>query len=279
MNHPCHRLTHGTAYNFDTIIIGAMIAVNSIFGLPWLVAATVRSLNHLHALAEKSPDGKTIYSVMETRLTGLFAHVLILASLFFLDVIRLIPVPVLYGVFLYMGITTLPTNQFWNRILLFFVEPSKYAEASTEPFVENVKTWRIHVYTGIQLFLFSLLYAIKSFKPISIAFPIIIAICIPIRLYLLPLWFTEDELILLDSGDDALVDEWLDAHGRTRKIKYIEARSHSDMELHHSSICGGSVLGDDSEHSLAKFIARGCGASIGPSVGPSDDEAHSVRTA
>jgi hypothetical protein len=89
MNHPSNKLVHGTAYNYDTVVIGIMIAVNSMLGLPWLVAATVRSLNHLHALAEKSPDGKTIYSVMETRLTGLFAHVLILCSLFALGIIQL----------------------------------------------------------------------------------------------------------------------------------------------------------------------------------------------
>ncbi len=102
MNHPAHKIAHGSAYNYDTVVIGIMIAVCSLYGFPWLVAATVRSLNHLHALAEKSSDGKRFYSVHETRLTGLFAHGMILGSLFALDIIRLIPVPVLYGVFLYV---------------------------------------------------------------------------------------------------------------------------------------------------------------------------------
>lgn len=238
MNHPCHKLTHGTAYNYDTVIIGLTIAINSLLGLPWLVAATVRSLNHLHALANKTPDGKTIYSVLETRLTGLFAHVLILCSLFALGIIRLIPVPVLYGVFLYMGITTLGTNQFWNRVLLFLMEPSRYDDANDEPFIWNVKKWRIHYYTGIQLFLFALLYTIKSIKMIAIAFPVVIAACIPIRLYLLPRIFTYDELVLLDSGDDALIDKWLEDHGRTRKVRYVEAHQHDEEEVFHHSICG-----------------------------------------
>jgi len=237
MNHPCHKLTHGNAYNYDTCVIGVTVAVCSMFGLPWLVAATVRSLNHLHALAEKSSDGKTIYSVWETRLTALFAHILILGSLFALSAIKLIPVPVLYGVFLYMGLTTLPSNQFYNRVLLFFMEPSKYVDATDEPFIENVQTWRIHLYTCIQAFVFALLYTIKSFKPIAIAFPIVIAACIPIRMYLLPRIFAEDELILLDSGDDALIDEWLDRNGRTRKKRYIE--EHRE-EVFHQSLCGDS---------------------------------------
>lgn len=226
-----------------------MIAVNSILGLPWLVAATVRSLNHLHALAEKSPDGKTIYSVMETRLTSLFAHTLILGSLFVLSIIRLIPIPVLYGVFLYMGLTTLGTNQFWNRCLLFLMEPSKYTDVNAEPFIENVKTWRIHYYTLIQLFLFGLLYGIKSVKPIAIAFPIVIASCIPVRLYLLPKIFTVDELILLDSGDDALVDQWLDEHGRNRKKIYVQVKKYDD-EVFHQSIC------DDEERRSLSLSAK-----------------------
>lgn len=72
-----------------------MIVVNAMFGLPILVAATVRSQNHVHAMAEKSPDGR-IESVQETRLTHLFIHVLCLVSLFALDALKLIPMPVLY---------------------------------------------------------------------------------------------------------------------------------------------------------------------------------------
>lgn len=63
----------------------------------WLVAATVRSLNHIMAMAEKSPDG-TILSIQETRLTHLGIHLLCLITIFALDVLKLIPVPVLYGV-------------------------------------------------------------------------------------------------------------------------------------------------------------------------------------
>ena len=72
-----------------------MIAVNSLFGFPWLVAATVRSQNHVHAMAEKDPQGR-ILSVQETRLTHLLIHVLCLASLFALEALKLIPMPVLY---------------------------------------------------------------------------------------------------------------------------------------------------------------------------------------
>jgi hypothetical protein len=125
INHPSHKIMHGEAYNYDTIIIAVMIAVNSMLGLPWLVAATVRSLTHLNALAEKNDEGK-IVSVQETRLTHLGLHLLVLVSLFLLDVLKLIPVPVLYGVFLFMGLASLATNQFFQRIMMFLMQPAKF---------------------------------------------------------------------------------------------------------------------------------------------------------
>jgi len=204
INHPSHKLKHGTSYNYDTIVIGFMIGVNSVLGLPWLVAATVRSLNHLHALGNKTADNKFI-DVQETRLTNLFVHSLVLASIFALGVIKLIPVPVLYGVFLFMGLVSLSTIQFWERCTMFFMQPSQYPD---HPYTKYIAPRKLHTYTFIQLAFFLLLYMVKSIKSISIAFPLIIAACIPMRLYILPKIFSKDELILLDAGDEE-INDWL----------------------------------------------------------------------
>jgi len=117
-----------------------------------------------------------------------------------------------------------------------------------------------------------MLYEIKSFKPIAIAFPLVIAACIPIRLYLLPKWFTEDELILLDSGDDEIIDEWLEEHECRRRIKYVELRPHPDDEIHHGSLIGGSVRDSRSIVSALDHPSI-CGDSV---IG--GDEHHSLRT-
>jgi hypothetical protein len=58
ISHPSHKLTHGVAYNLNTLVIGLMVGINSMLGFPWLVAATVRSLSHLHALADKTENLK-----------------------------------------------------------------------------------------------------------------------------------------------------------------------------------------------------------------------------
>ena len=59
-----------------------------------------------------------------------------IASIFVLGVIKLIPVPVLYGVLLNMGLASLETNQIWDRITMFFMQPSKYP---VEPFTKDIK--------------------------------------------------------------------------------------------------------------------------------------------
>jgi hypothetical protein len=200
INHPSHKLKHGDAFNYDTLLIAIMLLVNSLLGLPWLVAATVRSLTHLHALAEKTPSGK-IERVNETRLTHLGIHLLVFVSIFVLNVLKVIPMPVLYGVFLFMGLASLGTNQLSLRVQMFFMQPSKYPK---EPFTEHMNHNRMRMFTIIQLGLFGLLYAVKSIKPIAIAFPIIIALCIPVRVYVLPKIFTEEELVLLDTDDETV---------------------------------------------------------------------------
>ena len=180
-----------------------MIGINSLLGFPWLVSATVRSLAHLHAMADKNKDGK-IELLRETRLTGLFVHLLMLCSLLFLPWLKLIPVPVLYGVFLYMGISSLNTNQFYGRIQMLFMNPSRYPET---PYTSYVDRKTLRFYTGIQLFFFVLLYAITSIEITAIWFPVSIAICIPVRRFLLPKVIASEALVLLD-GEDHEIEEF-----------------------------------------------------------------------
>lgn len=155
-------------------------------------------------MAEKLPDG-TFVSVHETRLSNLGIHTLVLITIFALDVLKLIPVPVLYGVFLFMGLVSLGSNQFWGRMMMFFMQPSKYP---VQPYTQYMAPKRMHLFTAIQLFFFASLYVVKSIKAIAIAFPILIALCIPVRIYLLPKIFNEDELILIDS-DPNTVKMWI----------------------------------------------------------------------
>lgn len=51
------------------------------------------------------------------------------------------------------------------------------------PFVKRVPTWKMHIYTGIQIFLLSVLWAVKSSK-FSLAFPFFLIMMVPLRMKL-----------------------------------------------------------------------------------------------
>ena len=66
--------------------------------------------------------------------------------------LQLIPMPVLYGVFLYMGVSSLKGMQLVNRILIIFM-PIKYQPDYI--FLRHVRTRRVHFFTIIQVMIFS----------------------------------------------------------------------------------------------------------------------------
>ena len=81
-------------------------------GLPWFVAATVLSITHVNSLkmeSETSAPGESpkFLGVREQRVTGIMIFLMIGLSIFLTPVLAYIPMPVLYGVFLYMGVSSL----------------------------------------------------------------------------------------------------------------------------------------------------------------------------
>jgi hypothetical protein len=204
INHKHHKLTHGEAYNYDLCLNGLFNCINGLMGLPWLVATTVPCIIHLNSLAEKDVKGNFL-SVQETRLTMLFSHVLLGCTMLALNVLKLLPLPVLLGVFLFMGLSSLPGIQFWNRFLLFFMQPSRYPETV---FLKYMESNRVHLYTCFQMVFFFGIFVVMNIKAISIAFPFMTFLCIPSRLFFLPKFFAGWELTLLD-GEEDYIDEWV----------------------------------------------------------------------
>ena len=217
INHKSHNLQHGEAYNYDTLLSGFFNFVNGLFGLPWLVATTVPCIIHLNSLAVKDREGKFL-SVQETRLTGFLAHLLMMMSLLALNLLKLIPMPVLYGVFLFMGLASLPGIQFWQRILMFFQEPARYNDSV--PFIKYMKPGRVHLYTVLQIMFFAGVFTVQNVKVIAIAFPFMTLMCIPGRLFLLPKIFEGWELLLLDGNDEA-IQEWVEENEGTKETMRV----------------------------------------------------------
>lgn len=75
-------LQKGSGFHLDLLIIVAMGGFFALFGLPWLAAATVRSVTHANALTVMSKavapgDKPKIQEVKEQRVTGLLVAVLV----------------------------------------------------------------------------------------------------------------------------------------------------------------------------------------------------------
>ena len=209
---PSNGLTHGDSYNWDLLCNGFCNMVNGLLGLPWLVATTVPCIVHLNNLADRDRDGKII-KVQETRLTYLISHGLVGFSLLFLPAIKKIPLPVLLGVFLFMGMSSMPGLQFWNRFLLFFQQPSLYPET---PYTKYVDKSRIHRFTMLEILFFCGVFIVQNTKSIAIVFPFMTLLCIPARLYFVPMFLEGWELLLLD-GEDEQINEWIEKKERITK--------------------------------------------------------------
>lgn len=125
-----NKLKKGCGYHLDLFVLAILIQICSIMGLPWFVAATVLSINHVNSLKQESecaaPGEKPQFlGVREQRVTHIFIFLTIGLSVFLTPLLGHIPMPVLFGVFLYMGIASLKGLQFFDRILIMFM-PNKY---------------------------------------------------------------------------------------------------------------------------------------------------------
>ena len=204
--HKSNNVQYGEAYNYDVLISGCFNFVNGMLGLPWLmVATTVPCIVHMNSLSEKDKDGNILH-VQETRLTMLFSHMCVGFSILALDLLTLLPLPVLNGVFLFMGVSALPGIQFWNRLLLFFQQPGKCHE---NPYTKYMDKGCIHLFTLFQMGFFAHVVVVQNIKAVAVVFPMMTFISIPARTHLLPRFFQGWELVLMD-GDIFEIQEWND---------------------------------------------------------------------
>ncbi|XP_027520668.1 band 3 anion transport protein isoform X1 [Corapipo altera] len=202
---PERKLVKGSGFHLDLLLIVAMGGLAALFGMPWLSATTVRTITHANALTvmskASSPGEKSqILEVKEQRISSLLVAVLIGVSILMEPILKYIPLAVLFGIFLYMGVTSLFGIQLFDRILLLLMPPKYHPD---EPYVTRVKTWRMHLFTFTQIIVLVLLWVVKS-TPASLALPFVLILTVPVRRFLLPKIFRDIELKCLDA-DDAVV--------------------------------------------------------------------------
>ncbi|XP_059673672.1 solute carrier family 4 member 11 isoform X2 [Gavia stellata] len=191
-NAPENRLVKGTAYHWDLLLVALINTGLSVFGLPWIHAAFPHSPMHVRALAyveERVENGhiyETIVSVKETRLTSLVANFLVGLSLLLLPFpLQWIPKPVLYGLFLYIALTSIDGNQLFERVALLLKEQTAYPPTH---YIRRVPQRKIHYFTGLQVLQLLILcgFGMSPLPYMKMIFPLIMIGMIPIRYNLLP---------------------------------------------------------------------------------------------
>ncbi|XP_075578898.1 band 3 anion transport protein isoform X1 [Pelecanus crispus] len=199
---PERKLVKGSGFHLDLLLIVTMGGLAALLGVPWLSATTVRSITHANALTimsktSASGEKSQILEVKEQRISGLVVAVLIGVSIFMEPILKYIPLSVLFGIFLYMGVTSLFGIQLFDRILLLLMPPKYHPR---EPYVTRVKTWRMHLFTFTQIIVLVLLLVVKS-TAASLALPFILILTVPLRRWVLPRIFQDIELKCLDADD------------------------------------------------------------------------------
>ncbi|KAG7459761.1 hypothetical protein MATL_G00214090 [Megalops atlanticus] len=195
---PERKMVKGSGFHFDLLLLVGMGGISAVFGVPWLSAATVRSVTHANALTvmSKGPS-PVIEKVLEQRVSGILVAAMVGVSILMEPILKMIPMTALFGIFLYMGITSLSGIQLWDRILLLLTPKKYYPD---HPYAQMVKPLRIHMFTLIQIVCLVVLWGVKS-SPFSLALPFILILTIPLRMLMTGRLFTTLEMKCLDADD------------------------------------------------------------------------------
>ena len=120
----------GGGLHWDIVLLTSINALSAVFGGPWLCAATVRAVAHVSALTVMStthaPGEKAhVIEVKDQRLSALVVSLFLGISIFLSPLLKSIPYAVLFGVFLFMGISSMSGIQLFERLVLF-IKPVKH---------------------------------------------------------------------------------------------------------------------------------------------------------
>ncbi|CAI0444450.1 unnamed protein product [Linum tenue] len=237
---PEFNLKKPSAYHYDVFLLGILTLISGLLGLPPSNGVLPQSPMHTKSLAvlkkqttsvsreledlkeavmrsddeggdtkgkfdpEKCIDAHLPVRVNEQRLSNLLQSILVGISMCAIPLIKMMPTSVLWGYFAYMAIDSLPGNQFWERMLMLFVAPSrrhKILEGFHASFVESVPFKAIAKFTLMQFLYFLMCFGITWIPIAGILFPLPFFILILIRQHMLPKIFRQDHLQELDAAE------------------------------------------------------------------------------
>ncbi|CAG8952020.1 hypothetical protein HYFRA_00000756 [Hymenoscyphus fraxineus] len=268
-------------FHWDIFLLGLTTGIAGLLGIPAPNGLIPQAPFHTDSLcvtevitdpdeegANKGHVVTRVSHVVEQRFSNLAQGLLTLGTMSgpLLIVIHLIPQGVLAGLFFVMGVQALEGNGITTKIL--FLCKDKSLTPNSEPLKRIERRKAIWWFLGIQLLGFAATFAITQ-TIAAVGFPVFIFVLVPIRTWLLPKWFKEEELRLLD-GPTASPFTMISVGGNYGEdvdvaVTDVDAREHGTEETNENTgrvrerVLVGKVDGDDSDEGRAE---RGEGPGI-----------------
>jgi hypothetical protein len=198
-------------FHWDLFLLGLTTGVAGLLGIPFPNGLIPQAPFHTDSLcvtkviADPNEEGANkghvitkVDHVVEQRFSNLAQGLLTLGTMTgpLLVVLHLIPQGVLAGLFFVMGVQALEGNGITLKIL--FLLKDRSLTPGSEPLKRIKRRLAIWAFVAIQLIGFGATFAITQ-TIAAVGFPIIILLLIPFRTWVLPRWFLDEELRILDA--------------------------------------------------------------------------------
>ncbi|KAL4953833.1 HCO3 transporter family-domain-containing protein [Aspergillus filifer] len=196
-------------FHWDIWLLGLTTFIAGILGIPFPNGLIPQAPFHTSALCvtrnvadeDDTNKGKTIRvtdHVVEQRVSNLAQGLLTLGTMSgpLLIVLHLIPQGVMAGLFFVMGVQALQGNGITQKLI--FLARDRDLTPRSDPLKGLKRRRAIWAFVILELIGFGGTFAITQ-TIAAIGFPVIILFLIPVRSFLLPKWFTKEELDALDG--------------------------------------------------------------------------------
>ena len=192
------------AYNLDTALLGVSVCIAGVLGLPPNYGLLPQAPLHVRALATISHHQagalhvERWVAVCETRVSAAGQSILLLVMLSppFLFLLGRVPLGVLAGQFLFLGLAGAQGNGLVARALFLLMDRSGAADVRAAPYADTPLAHTAAI-TVLQLAAVGAIFA-ATLTPAGVVFPVLIVLLVPLRLWGLPRCFTRAALAALD---------------------------------------------------------------------------------
>ncbi|KAL5121426.1 hypothetical protein ACEQ8H_000497 [Pleosporales sp. CAS-2024a] len=197
-------------FHWDIFLLGITTGVAGLLGIPFPNGLIPQAPFHTTSLcvtrmvsdpddeSNKGHPRRVVDHVVEQRVSNLAQGLLTLGTMTgpLLIVLHLIPQAVLAGLFFVMGIQALEANGITAKLV--FLAKDKHLTSRLDPLAQIERRSAIWIFVGLELVGFGATFAITQ-TIAAIGFPVFILLYIPLRTFLMPRFFTEQELSALDA--------------------------------------------------------------------------------